>query len=349
MKIQELDNDQRREMINSRQRHDAWAKARSLVNEYRGSMVWHEVNGETYLVRSAYNKLGVRRQVSLGPRNEETKKKKADFEVGREKAKARYYELNEARKRQGAINRALGLGRVPLIGAEILRALDDAGTLGTGLRVVGTNAIFAYEAGAGVMVDPGLTATGDIDFLMDARGGLRFVLSEEVSERSLISVLRSVDKTFEASPRSYRAENADGYMVDLIKPMRNPPRKREVTSSTIGLAGNDLTAAAIEGLVWLENAPAFESIAIDERGFPVRIVAPDPRVWAAHKLWISGQPQRDPLKRERDRQQASVVAAIVEEHFPHLPFQAEELKMLPQGIIDAAEPLFSARRGGFVP
>lgn len=44
---------------------------------------------------------------------------------------------------QAAINRAVKLGRVPLVGARIIRAIDDAGLLGNGIRVVGTNAIYA--------------------------------------------------------------------------------------------------------------------------------------------------------------------------------------------------------------
>ncbi|MER9132170.1 nucleotidyltransferase domain-containing protein [Mesorhizobium sp. M0768] len=32
----------------------------------------------------------------------------------------------------------------------------------------------------------------------------------------------------------------------------------------------------------MENAPAFEAIAIDEKGGPLRLVVPDPRIFAAH-------------------------------------------------------------------
>ncbi|MDQ0332970.1 hypothetical protein QFZ88_005352 [Mesorhizobium sp. YL-MeA3-2017] len=64
-------------------------------------------------------------------------------------------------ERQTAVNRALRLGRVPLITARIIRAIDQAGIRGEGIRIAGTNAIYAYEAAAaGVFVDPGITATG---------------------------------------------------------------------------------------------------------------------------------------------------------------------------------------------
>jgi hypothetical protein len=55
--------------------------------------------------------------------------------------------------------------------------------------------------------------------LFDSRGGLTFVATEEVSERSLLQVLRKVDRSFEKSTHTFRAVNRDGYLVDLIKPM----------------------------------------------------------------------------------------------------------------------------------
>ena len=180
--------------------------------------------------------------------------------------------------------------------------------------------------------------TGDIDLLVDTRGGLRFVVSDEIAERSLLTVLRSVDKSFEKSAQPYRAQNSEGYMVDLIKPMRNPPWN--VEASQIGNYNDNLTASETAGLVWLENAPAFEATVIDEKGYPLAIAAADPRVWAAHKLWVSRRADREPVKRQRDEQQAIAAATIVATFFPHLPYVAADLKMLPLEVYSTAAPLF---------
>ena len=303
-------------------------------------MVWLTSKGGEYLARSYYEKSGVRKQRSLGPRSDETEALKREFEQSRDDAKRRFGEIDTVLSRQAAVNRALALGRVPLTSARIIRAIDTIGALGAGIRVVGTNALYAYEAVAGVMVDSGLTTTADIDLLFDSRGGLRFVVSEEISERSLMTVLRSVDKSFERSRQSFRAQNAEGYMVDLIKPMRNPPWKPD-TAQLCDDRQDDLVASEIEGLVWLENAPTFEAIAIDERGFPLRIVAADPRVWAAHKHWISMRPDREPIKRRRDAEQAIVVGGIVRDYLVQLPFDQSELKMLPKDVAADAAGLFA--------
>jgi hypothetical protein len=93
----------------------------------------------------------------------------------------------------------------------------------------------------------------------------------------------------------------------------------------------------IEGLDWLQNSPPFDAVAIDEKGEPVRIVAPDPRVWAVHKLWLSRRADRQPIKRHRDAAQAE---AVVASYLTHLPFEADQRRMLPKELVADAAPLF---------
>lgn len=333
MQLPELNNDQRREVVNTRQRYEAWRNASSREYGYRGSMVWAEVNGSDYLVRSSYDEHNVRRQKSLGRRNAETEALKLKFDEERQRASASRKNLDEALHRQAAVNRALGLGRVPISAARILRLLDKRGLLGAGIRVAGTNALYAYEAACGVTVDPEITATGDIDLLFDARPRLFLLADPELETPNLVELLKLSDRSFSRTRMSFRAQNDDGYFVDLIKPQRNPPWLVEKMS--IG-DQSDLQAAEIEGLAWLENAPTLEQIAIDDRGYPLRLVVPDPRVFAIHKLWVSSRENRDPIKKRRDREQAHVVAAMVRQYMLHLPFEVNELRMIPRAVAESA-------------
>lgn len=344
MLFHELNNDQRREKVNSDQRFAALGSATAKAERYRGSMVWQVVKGEQYLAHSYYAASGVRRQKSLGRRSPEAERLKDEWEQAREEAKATLQAMRETITRQSAINRVLGLGRVPLIAARVIRALDASGLLGHGIRIVGTNAIYAYEAAAGVSVDPGIAATQDIDLLLDARQTLQMATAEAVEANSLLGLLQSVDKSFARTAEQFRAINRDGYIVDLIRPLRNPPWTSE--RERVGDTADDLVSVAIEGLSWHENAPPFEAIAIDEKGAPLRIVATDPRVFAAHKLWMSKQPGREPLKRRRDAAQAQAVGAIVATHLPHLPYESGQLKMIPADIFERAAQLFSPQSQG---
>ncbi len=339
IEFKELNGDQRREAVNTRQRYAAYREAGERAKGYRGSMIWSEIKGREYLIRSHYDKSGIRRQTSLGPRSKDTEAIKLEYDRGRSQAQERLENLNAALARQSAINRAIGLGRVPLIGAKIIRALDQAEMLGSGIRVLGTNAIYAYEAAAGVYVDPGLTSTEDIDLLFDARGGLTFAANEDASHPSLLHLLQKIDRSFVRSKQTFRAANDDGYLVDLIKPLRNPPWVDE--GSRVGADADDLLAAEIEGLAWHESAPSFESIAIDEKGEPCRIVTTDPRIWVAHKLWLSKRQDREPVKRRRDEAQARTIGRLVAEYLRHLPYVPEPLEMLPKAVFEDAAPLFT--------
>lgn len=123
MASQELDNDQRREKVNTDQRFAAWRAAKARAANYRGSLVWQEVKGEQYLVRSYYDGSGNRRQKSEGRRGPETERMKADWEQARTEAKERLETMRDVMSRQAAVNRAVRLGRVPLLGAR--RALFE--------------------------------------------------------------------------------------------------------------------------------------------------------------------------------------------------------------------------------
>jgi hypothetical protein len=329
----ELDNDQRRELINTRQRFQAWREAALRERGYRGSMVWDEVQAKEYLMRSFYDEHGRRRQKSLGRRNVETEKLKEKFESERKTAQEERKRLDDALNRQAAINRALGLGRVPLTAARILRSFDRKGLLGHGLRVVGANALYAYEAACGVFIDPGITTTGDIDLLYDARARLRLLADAEISASDAIGILKSADKSFRRTRQTYRATNDEGYLVDLIAPLRSPPWKGMKGS---GADSDSMQATSIEGLVWLENAPSFEQMAIDEKGFPLRIVTVDPRAFAVHKHWVSSRIDRDPLKKARDKAQAKTISQLLLEYLPQFDFTVENLTMIPRAVAEKA-------------
>jgi hypothetical protein len=340
----ELNGDQRRESINTYQRFASWKSAKEEADRFKGSMVWAEDKGSQYLARSDYDRhTGIRRQRSLGPRSSVTEKQKTEFEEGRRRAKELMKHADTVLARQAAINRALKIGRVPDLPARIVRALDNSGLLGVGIRIVGTNAVYAYEATAGVFLDASLTTTEDIDLLFDARRRLRLASSNNLSDQNLMAILRKVDRSFVRDRATFRLRNRDGYLVDLIKPIPNPPWAKEsdrISRAKDGRGNDDVVAAGIEGLEWLENSPDFEATVIDASGLPLRIVAPDPRAFAIHKFWLAGRLNRPALKRQRDRLQAEAVAQLVTRYLIHLPYEAAELTSVPRELFDAAAPLF---------
>ena len=196
--------------------------------------------------------------------------------------------------------------------------------------MLGTNAIFAYEAVAGVRVNTDPTNTDEVDCLFNARSGLTLATSADLSPSSLLRLLKKFDRSFKRSNQKFRAVNADGYFVDLITSLRNPSRPDG--RLRVGADADEYFATETARLNWLE-APSFEAIAIDEKGEPVRIVAIDPRVWVAHRLWLSKRKHRKPLERRRDREVAHTIGRLVAEYMPHLPFTSNQLPMLPKSLL----------------
>lgn len=222
------------------------------------------------------------------------------------------------------VNRAMRIGRLPTLPAQILRLLDDRNLLGSHIVVAGTNALYAYEAAAGVLVTGDLLATGDADLLWDARRALELA-AHGIPKEGLMGLLRLVDQTFEAH-YGYNATNSDGYVVDLITPAADNLPSRIV-------AGPDLEATQMTGIEWLLDSPRFEQVIVAADGVPLRISTPDPRTFALHKLWLSRQQSRQPLKRPRDRAQAMIVAHIARTYLDQ-PFDARRMKWLPAELVE---------------
>ena len=323
---------QSREFSDTRQAFESLQELQHRARSARGSMVWMKARGNEYLHRSSYDDYGKRVQTTLGPRSPETENIRANFLKARQDLKQRLSLLDRKMTLQAATNVARDIARVPLISARVIRAFETAGLGATRIKVVGTHALYAYEAMSGALFDSGLTSTQDIDFLLNPRATLRFVASEGLSEETLLGVLRSADRSFEITRQPFRARNSEDFLVDIIKPQRNPPWRDDAFEAERG----DLQPAPIEGLAWLESAPSIEQMAIDSKGWPLNMSVPDPRAFAIHKLWLSERPGRGPVKARRDRAQALAVASLVINEMKHLPFDGRSLRMMPRDVVAAA-------------
>jgi hypothetical protein len=331
-----LSNDQRRQLIDTQQVYEAWRAANAdRKHRFAGSMRWAERNAKQYLLR----KTG-KTETSLGLRSRETEAAYDAFARGRAENNDRLAGLTRRIDEFAPVNVAMGLGRVPPIAARILRACDERGLLGEHLIVVGTNAMFAYEVLAGVQIESGLIATGDIDLLYDARRHISLAITGLGTE-GLIGLLKKIDRSFApAKPRGFRAINRDGYLVDLIRPEAKDVF-RDALPKALSDLPEDLEGAAIFGLGWLINSPRVEAVVVDERGYPARLVAIDPRAFALHKAWMSGREDRDPVKAVRDLQQAKAAADIATRYLRR-SFDSPDLSALPKMLRENAPRLIEA-------
>lgn len=342
--LQHLKSEQIRQTIDTEQVFAEWRSASNVLDRrFKGAMSWKTVAGRDYLYRKTSQAWK-----SLGARSVDTEAIFSQFHDGREDAKGRLASLSRRLDELAAVNRAMQIGRMPLLTARILRALDKAQLMGSALEVVGTNALFVYERLAGVRFESGLLATEDVDLLFDVRSNLKLAGSDGRTS-SLLKILRATDRSFQpVGPSSFRAANRDGFLVDLIMPQAGDPL-RPGTRNTVGDDIEDLTAVEIEGLQWLINSPKVEAIVIDERGYPLRCMSPDPRSFALHKHWLGQRDDRDPLKRIRDREQAMIVTELIDTSLPHLRFDDPALGSIPKALREQASFLTRDRGGGLEP
>ncbi|MDP1605176.1 MAG: nucleotidyltransferase domain-containing protein [Rhodocyclaceae bacterium] len=314
-----ISHNQRLAWVNSSQLCEAWRDATESWRGYRYGLRWKRVNGVDKLFRQA-DRLGNGRVI--GPRDESSEQLLAEFQQGKLRARARLESLREKLAEQARMNVALRLARAPTLVGRVCRVLDEAG-LRKDFLVIGTQAMFAYEAAAGAFFLTELLASGDIDLLFDARRKVTLV-ARKVDRSGLLGLLRKADRSFTVPHKGFfRAVNDEGFMVDLVI-----PRRPMTESAAISFGEDDLVAAEVPGLQWLINSPHIAETVIDAKGMPFVMRVPDPRAFALHKAWLSQQPERNRIKQPRDLDQARAVAAALREHMPQYPLDMNKLRAL---------------------
>lgn len=315
MTFAELTNEQRRQLIDAQQAYAVWRPS-AVELDRLGTMRAQSSKGKRYM----YEVHGSVRK-SLGRETPTLIKRKAQHDARRETLKNTIKTLRKRLDDMAPVNRALGLGRMPKIAGRILREIDREGLLGSHVIVAGTNALYAYETATGTLLGREYVATMDADLLWDTKQSL-LLATTGVRREGLMGILRRVDRSFVAD-YGFNATNSEGYIVDLLCP--------ETEDITTMKAGADLEATPMAGVEWLLSSPHFEQTIIADDGWPLRIVVPEPRTFALHKIWVSERDDRADIKRQRDASHAHLVAELARIYL-RKPMMAKEMPWLPQEL-----------------
>jgi len=103
------------------------------------------------------------------------------------------------------------------------------------------------------------------------------------------------------------------------------------------MAADDLAPVEVPNLEWLANAPRIEQVVISANGQPVMMPVPDPRAYALHKAWLSEQIDREPVKKQRDLNQARSLGLCLREYLPNFsldPDAIAKMRYLPKEMIE---------------
>jgi hypothetical protein len=337
--ILELNENQRRQLLDAEGLFDALEVAQEESWRHRGSMFWREQSGRNYLIKLSPDS----KQRSLGPESEETQKTYASFMKRKEEAQTRLKDLREQAEVAKRMNRALRVGRTPDLLVDVLNTLAKA-RVSQHFLVVGTNALYAYETAAGVRFPNDVLETRDADFLYDTRHRANFLQVMADEGTSFLDLLRKVDKTFERHPtENSTAVNSKGYEVDVIR--RFPPPELEESEHPLQMTPNDedLWAVRASTAQRLLSVPKFSQVVVGTSGAMARMPTVHPMAFARIKRQLSQDPKRDPRKAPKDRAQADIVELLVPQFLPQLavePTTEDEVRNVPE-----APPPGQAKRG----
>jgi hypothetical protein len=302
-----LSDNANRQLIDSTTIFNEFVRVQEQARQYRGGMYWKRQGDYEYLVKT----LPDNRQTRLGTRSPENEQVYADFAARKHELEARLKSLRLALTDAERLNKALKVGRVPSLVVAVLQTLEDAG-LSEHFTVVGTHAMYAYEAAAGVQIVQGALATQDVDLLWDARRRVQFKTALGKLDLSLLQVLQRADPTFERKEgQNETAINAKGFEVDFLRrqPQGDDPHPFRFSDDE----GDLWPVQAVRASV-LTSAAKFEQIIVSATGRMARMRTVAPAAFVEFKLWMAEKaPNRPQAKRQRDRRQAQIVQTMLEQ------------------------------------
>ncbi len=304
-----------RQYIDSVAVFEALEEAMAEAAQVRGGMYWHAGPPSSpesrYLVRTT----PAGAETSLGPRTPETQAIYARFTQRKRESGERVTGLRAALVQQQRLNRALRVGRVDPLVVGLLSRLAST-RLDEHFRVVGTHALYAYEAVAGVRLNAEALATRDMDLLWDTRKRIVFSTQLARTDSSMLGVLKKVDSTFRIRrSQKYTAVNKDGFEVDIIRRERAGDDPHPIKLSD---EDEDFWVVQARRASVLLDSPGYSAVIVASNGTMARMNTVHPATFVAFKRWLAAQPEREALKRRRDALQADAVQVLLETYLPQL-------------------------------
>jgi hypothetical protein len=327
--FREFQENQQQTLNRAVEAYHAYLEAVQASLPLKGGMHWKKIGGREYLYkyRDRYG-----HGASLGPRSPHTERLWAEFGRERREMTAQLSDRRQQLAEAARFCRAALIHRVPEPVVRILRRLAPGDLATAPLLVIGTHALHAFEFAAGVFID----THRESPFWAGAAQGLTLAAPVEMAPEVFLGRLRQADRSFHLLPGDGAAAvNKTGFQVTLLHPpMARSPLRMRVQDGPGGAA-----VAESGDLASLLGAPKFSQVVIGRRGDQVTMVVPDPRALALHKLWLSLQEDRGPVRQSRDRCQAAALAELILRYLPQYHFFSAELQRFPVEVARLAEGL----------
>lgn len=312
--VRTFSDEQARTLINLAMRYQAWIEAERALFALPYDLRRKRIGGREYLYE-INDRSG--NGISLGRWDADKQERFDAYRAEKARLKQRRDGAKEKLTESSRLARAL---RLPLLSSDagpILREIDRRGLLGTSLLVVGTNCMAAYTIEAAGDIPDAPDETEDFD--------LAWIAETAAADAALWDVLKAANPTFTVNlERDFQARNVKAYEVELLV----APSRAATMAST-----DRPRPVPLPEQEWLLLGRPVDQVVPCRDGTPARIVAPDPRWFALHKLWLADKPTRNPLKRGKDRKQGKALLDAVVEAMPQYPLDAAFEKSLPPELL----------------
>lgn len=303
-------DEQLRALINLRPRYENLIEAQRDMARMPYNLVRKTSGGRDYLYEVIDRANNAK---SLGPMTAEREAQLEEYRSAKAALQDRIKAAGEGVEEIARLARPLRLPTFPAPAGEILRELDRRRLLDGTLLVVGTNCIPVYSLEAAGAIADAPAETEDFD--------LAWAADRRTEEAALWNALKAVDPTFTVNAeREFQARNREAYEIELlVAPSRVETMSPREKPRPIPLPEQE----------WLLLGRPVDHVLPCRDGKAVRVVAPDPRWFALHKLWLGNQAKRNPLKRRKDVQQGNAVLSAVAQAMPQYPLDAEFIASIP--------------------
>ncbi len=320
MNFYPMNSDQSRLLADAGGHYDQWLAASRLKEKYAGWMSWRVQSGVEYLISGSSGGIN---QKSHGPRSPATERVHDEFVSGKERAKNLAADIALRLNERAPLLKAARLGRILAPLAKVVRSFDIHELLGVNFLVGGTHAITVYEALSGQLMQSDMMATEDLDFIWLSHTGMELLVKQP--NTALLALLKQIDDTYTVNTENtFQVRNSKGLMIDFISDHHNAASAPNGRLKPIGIDGQE----------WLLLFPPVSAVCVDTQGAPVRLFAPDPRVFALHKFWVSKRADRNPLKSPKDVRQAFAIVELIVKCMPQYPFDDGFLGQLPPSLLE---------------
>ncbi len=303
-----FDDNALRAIIDLRDAYEATLEVWRALDQHEGSMFWRNRGERQYLV----HRLANRDERSIGPRSPETEQIHETFRARKHDIKQTIAATTPDLRRAAAVYVAMGLPVVDSWSAKLAQHLDRAGLLGGTVMVIGTNAMPAYQIEAQQRTGQRMHATRDFD--------LAWTSNVDRGDFVLWPTLR---------------EFAPDLSINVERPFQaRTQARREIELSTApsvmkAAAHEPFQTIAMPEQEWLLLGQPLRHVVTGLDRTPTAISVPDPRYFALHKAWLAQKPERDPLKKPKDRSQAQRVWAWLQHDMPRFTLDEEFRSSVP--------------------